>query len=103
MVKSTKRGGNTENGPTPFCMGDMEGCPTDNASQSHETEWQHCPPTQQTELHAFGHLNAEDAHSEAYHLGHIGTEHQAEVALVGIFLAKDGEVMVELVVLLTRS
>ena len=58
------------------------------------------PGNNKTELHALGHLDAKDAHTETHHLGYIGTEHQTEVALVGILLAKDGEVMIELVVFL---
>ena len=48
--------------------------------------------------HTFRHLDAENAHSEAYHLCHVGTEHEAEVAFRGVFLAQNGVFMIELVV-----
>ena len=51
-------------------------------------------------LHALRHLNTQEIHAQTHYLCHIAREHKAEVALGRILLAKDLELVVELIVVL---
>jgi len=51
-------------------------------------------------LHTFGNFDAQQAHAQTDHLAHLARQGETEHLDVGILLAQDAEVVVELVVLL---